>query len=390
VNPPPDDAIQRRIEGILSALGGTEGIEVQVQNGIVRLEGRAESIALREQAGELAGRVDGVVTVQNRVHAASDVKGRLAPTWLKVKGVLADVLGFLPVLAVALGAFLLFALLSSLVARAERPFQRLGLSRLGANVLRIALRVVLLTAGLVVTLDILGLAAFVGTLVGALGLMGVVAGIALRDVIANYLPGIMLGLNPPFAPGDHVQIGAHEGRVVRVTSRETILVENDGQHLRIPNVRLLQEPIVNFERHRERRLQVPIDVALSTDLRRVRDVGLETLPTVRGILRKPRPFMRVLGIQSDRVRVAFFAWADQQVASFHDLESGARQAVKEALLTASVTFPTQQIAVHRAGAAVEGGERDDPEEGLLETHVREEQAEPGERDLLSEGRSPPP
>jgi len=259
VNPPSDAAIKRRIEGILDALGGTEEVDVDVRNGIVRLGGRADSLALREQASDLAGRVDGVVLVRNDVEVAADVRGRLGPTWHKVKGYLKGALGFLPVLGVALLAFLAFAVLASLVGRWERPFRRLGLSVLGANVLRAALRATLLVAGIVLMLDLLGLAAFARTVVGALGVVGVVAGIALRDVIANYLPGVMLGLNPPFRPGDRVQIGEHVGRVVRVTSRETILVEQDGQHLRIPNVTLLQKPIVNFEHHRERRLAIDSD-----------------------------------------------------------------------------------------------------------------------------------
>jgi small-conductance mechanosensitive channel len=398
VHPPSDAAIQRRIEGILAALGGTEEVDVGVRNGIVRLGGHADSLALREQASDLAGRVDGVVLVQNDVEVAADVRGRLGPRWYGVKGYLKAALGFLPVLAVALLAFLAFAVLASLVGRWERPFRRLGLSVLATNVLRVALRVTVLVAGIVVLLDILGLSALVGTVVGALGILGVVAGIAFRDVIANYLPGIMLGLDPPFGPGDRVQIGEHAGRVVRVTSRETILVEYDGQHLRIPNVTLLREPIVNFERHRERRLEIPVDLAFSADLRRVQEVGRETLLSVPGLLREPRPFMRVLAIGSDQVRIAFYAWADQQAASYPDLASGARQAVKEALLAASVPFPVREVAVHhhRAGAGTTPGSLDadeapdGPEEALLEHHVREEQAEPGERDLLREGRSPHP
>jgi small-conductance mechanosensitive channel len=391
VQPPPDAAIQRRIEGILGALGGVEALEVEVRSGVVRIGGRAQSLALREQATDLAERVDGVVLVRNDLQVASQLRDRLRPTWVKLKGYLSRTIGFLPVLAVALLAFGAFLALSNALGRWERPFRRLGLSRLGVSALRIPLRAVLLLTGVIVALDILGLVALVGTVVGALGLIGVVVGIAFRDVVANYLPGLMLGMNPPFGPGDHVMIGEYEGRVVRVTSRETILVQIDGQHLRIPNVRLMQEPIVNFARHRERRLKLLLDVALSADLRRVREVGGETLLSLTGILREPRPSMRVISIEADHVRVAFFAWVDQRSTNFIELESRARQAVKEALLAAHVPFPMREITVHRpAEATVESlgeGESDGPEEALLEAHFREEQAEPGARDLLREGRS---
>jgi small-conductance mechanosensitive channel len=390
VDPPPDAAIQRRIEGILGALGGVEALEVDVRSGIVHLGGRAESLALREQATELAESVDGVVLVRNDLLVASRLRDRLQPTWVKLKGTLTRSLGYLPVLAVALLAFGAFAALATALGRWERPFRRLGLSRLGVSALRIPLRALLFTAGVVVALDILGLTAFVGTVVGALGIIGVVAGIAFRDVVANYLPGVMLGMSPPFGPGDRVRIGAHEGRVVRVTSRETILVQLDGQHLRIPNVRLLQEPIVNFERHRERRLTVLLDLALAAELRGVREVGRETLLSLTGVLPQPPPTMRVLSIEPDRVRVTFFAWVDQRATGFYELESRARQAVKEALLAARVPFPTHEITVHRpGGTTVESlgeGDSEGPEEALLEAHLREEQAEPGARDLLRDGQ----
>ena len=104
--------------------------------------------------------------------------------------------------------------------------------------------------------------------------------------------------------------------------------------------------------------------------------------------------MRVMTIEADQVRVAFLAWADQRATSFIELESRARQAVKEALLAAHVSFPVHEITVHQpAEATVESlgeEESDGPEEALLEAHFREEQAEPGARDLLREGRSRAP
>jgi hypothetical protein len=100
--------------------------------------------------------------------------------------------------------------------------------------------------------------------------------------------------------------------------------------------------------------------------------------------------MRVLAIEADLVRVAFFAWADQQATSFRDLESRARQAVKEALLAAGVSFPMREIAVHQGPLDATARELDvegleGPDDALLEAHLREEQAATDERDLLREG-----
>jgi small-conductance mechanosensitive channel len=395
LQPPPDGAIQRRIEGILAALEGGEDLRVDVRSGVVRLGGRTDSLAVREQAADLAERVEGVVLVQSGIRVDPDVRTRLAPTLAKVRGHLVALVGFLPTLAVALLAFAAFAAMASALGRWEEPFRRLNLSRLGAHVLRDVLRLALVVTGLVVALDIVDVIAIVGAVLGAIGLLGVIAGIAFKDVVSNYLPGLILGLNPPFGPGDRVRIGEHEGKVVRVTSRETVLVTTDGEHLRLPNVRLLQEPILNLERHRERRLRFTLDLALSVDLRRVRDVGRDALLGLTGVLGEPRPFMRVREIEADRVRVQFFAWADQEAANFRNLESRSRRAVVEALLAASVPFPVDEVRVlgepPAAAAAVptEGEDLEGHDEALLDAQVEAEQAAP-ERDLLREGRAPPP
>jgi small-conductance mechanosensitive channel len=392
VKPPSDGAIQQRIEDLLFGLGETD-VDVEVRGGIVRLAGNADSLGARNEASALAARVEGVVLVRNELHVASDVRGRLGPTWVKARGHITRALGFIPVLAVALAALVAFATLAYAAGRWEKPFVRLGLSEFGVKALRIALQAILLVTGIVVAVDLLGVLAFVGAVVGTLGVFGVILGIVLRDVIANYLPGIMLGLNPPFSPGDYVQIGDDWGVVVRVTSRETILIDDDGQHLRIPNVRLIQDRIVNFARHRERRLHLTFHLALSADLRRVRRIARETMLAVPWILREPRPFMRVLTVESHQVKVAFFAWADQKAGAFPDLESRARQAVQEALAAADVPLAMQAIAVHRVEAAEsleeEEEEPDARDEAILERHVREERAAPGERDLLHEGSSRP-
>jgi small-conductance mechanosensitive channel len=394
LQPPSDAAIQQRIEGILAAIEGGENLRVDVRSGVVRLGGRTDSLAIREQAIDLAERVEGVVLVQSGIQVDPSVRSRLQPTIAKLKGYVFALVAFLPTLAVALLAFVAFAAMASVLGRWEEPFRRLNMSRLGGHVLRDALRLALVVTGFVVALDIVDVIAIVGAVLGAIGLLGIIAGIAFKDVVSNYLPGLILGLNPPFGPGDRVRIGEHEGKVVRVTSRETVLVTTDGEHLRLPNVRVLQEPILNLERHRERRLRFGLDVSLSADLRRVRDLGRDALLELPGVLGEPRPFMRVLALEADRVRVQFFAWADQEAANFRNLESRSRRAVVETLLDAGVPFPVDEVRVlgepPTMGAAVrtEGEDLEGHDEALLDAQVEAEQSAP-ERDLLREGGAAP-
>ncbi len=48
----------------------------------------------------------------------------------------------------------------------------------------------------------------------------------------NYLAGILLSLRQPFTHDDLVLVPGHEGAVVRLTLRATILMSLDGNHVR--------------------------------------------------------------------------------------------------------------------------------------------------------------
>ena len=71
---------------------------------------------------------------------------------------------------------------------------------------------------LVLALDLLQATALVGAVLGAAGVLGLTLGLALRDIVENYLSSILLSLRRPFDPHDLVRIGDQEGRVMRLTT----------------------------------------------------------------------------------------------------------------------------------------------------------------------------
>lgn len=63
----------------------------------------------------------------------------------------------------------------------------------------------------------------VGTLIGAIGLSGLVLGIAMKDVVSNAISGVMLLLFRPFRHRDHIKVGDFAGEVVDIDMRYTHL-----------------------------------------------------------------------------------------------------------------------------------------------------------------------
>src|SRR3546814_11391197 len=72
----------------------------------------------------------------------------------------------------------------------------------------------------------------------------------------------MLSRRQPFRANDHVVIEGHEGRVVRLTSRATILMTLEGNHLRIPNSTVFKAVILNYTRNPERRFDFELGIEI--------------------------------------------------------------------------------------------------------------------------------
>ena len=144
-----------------------------------------------------------------------------------------DGVGLLKV-SVALGVLFIAFFLASAVRKkvlglGERlPTYSKGIANLVANTLYVAV----LTVGAVISLGSLGVN--VNALITGLGLTGFAVGFALKDIISNILAGALIILYTPFRIGDTIKVGGHEGRVVEINLRYTVIESDEGKVL-IPN-----------------------------------------------------------------------------------------------------------------------------------------------------------
>ncbi len=98
-----------------------------------------------------------------------------------------------------------------------------------------------LAVGGITSLGVLGIN--ITALVAGLGLTGFALGFALKDIISNLLAGILIILYSPFRVGDRIKVGAHEGEVVEINLRYTV-IKNEGERILIPNSTMFTNIIV--------------------------------------------------------------------------------------------------------------------------------------------------
>jgi len=102
-------------------------------------------------------------------------------------------------------------------------------------------KVGVLMMGLVTSLSNLGVD--VSALVTGLGLTGFALGFALKDVISNVLAGVLILIYKPFVKSDYIKVKGHEGLVISTDLRYTVLHDEAGAKLYIPNAMLFVDAL---------------------------------------------------------------------------------------------------------------------------------------------------
>lgn len=204
---------------------------------------------------------------------------------------------------------------------------------------RTTTRWVVLLLGVLVALEIMDATAVVGALLGTAGVLGVALGFAFKDILENYLAGILMSMRQMFAPRDHVVIDGNEGIVVSMSSRATILMTLDGNHLRLPNALVFRSVTLNYTRNPSRRFSFDVGIGVDEDLVLAQTLGVEELGRIEGVLATPPPraFINALGESS--VQVTFHGWVDQRRHDFLRVRSESIRRTKLAMEAADMDMP---------------------------------------------------
>ena len=349
-----DAAIAQRIRGILRELDGFGAISVEVSEGVVRFGGETPDEAAQARLDEIANRVEGVVAVENRAVATADVAERLDPAIRRIADRASRAVALLPILGVAILAGAAVFLLGLFVAARAWPWDRLAPNAFVANVYRQIVRIAFGVMGLVLALDIMGAVALLGTVLGAAGIFGLAVGFAVRDTVENFIASVLLSFRQPFAPGDMVEIEGDLGKVIRLTSRATILLGVDGNQISLPNATVYKGRLVNMTRNPERRFEFEIGVASDAALGAVRDLVAGTVADLPFTLAQPAPLVWIDRIGDGAVFLKVTGWIDQRGTDVLRARGEAIRLVKAAVEAAGVEVPdtTYRIDLRGSGGTV--------------------------------------
>jgi small-conductance mechanosensitive channel len=334
-----DEAIRERLEKIFHVVDELDSLQIEVEAGVVTLSGRVADDKVREQALALVKRTEGVVMTIDRFEEKAEVGEQLSPALAKLKEIGHKLLVKSPLILLALIVAGLFWSLGSFLYQRESWFDRLKVSSLAKTLVRRIVKLSVTIIGMVLALEILDATAIVGAVLGAAGLAGLAIGFAFKNIMENYLSGILLSTRNPFEIGDVIEINGKTGKVALLTARDTVLLTADGNHLRIPNSVVINSELLNYSRNPRRRFDFTVGDSVELDLAEARRIGMETLLKNPGVLADPKPMILIDSLGDSAVILKFYAWVDQRQSDFMKSKSEAIRMVKVAYDEAGIEMP---------------------------------------------------
>jgi small conductance mechanosensitive channel len=161
---------------------------------------------------------------------------------LSLENMMLEFAALTPRLASAIAIFLFFIFLARLLRGIVNRFG--NNRRLSADVINLMKQVAetsLLVFGAVTALGTLGIN--VAAMIAGLGLVGFALGFALKDLLSNFLAGMLILFYNPFVRGDTISIGVNEGQVIEINMRYTVL-KNGTKKILIPNSNLFSQAVI--------------------------------------------------------------------------------------------------------------------------------------------------
>jgi small-conductance mechanosensitive channel len=337
---------------------------VVVDEGVVFLSGTTDAESRREWAGNLTRRTEGVVAVVNRMEVATPSLWDLGPVRQGVGNLWIAFLRTLPLLffgVVVLVCAWFVAHGTTRVARAVLG-RRQDLTPVLRDVIARAVGIIVFLLGLYLVLLVIGLARLAITVLGGTGLIGLVIGIAFRDITENFLASIFLSIQKPFRAGDLVEINGITGLVQRLTVRATLLMTLDGNHIQIPNSTIYKGTIRNFTSNPNRREDFTVGIGYDDSVVEAQEVARRVLAEHPAVLADPDPWVLVDSLGAATVNLKIYFWLDGRQHSWLKVKSSVIRLVKRAFQERGISMPDEAreiIIPQEVSVRVRGGTSED-------------------------------
>ncbi len=274
----------------------------------------------------------------------------------RVDGWVDGAIRLLPNIAVGLVVMLIFWVLGrvaqNLVQRAGRRTDRDNLGEvLGGFVKWVVLLLGFLLAATVILPSLKP-----GDLIAGLGVSSVAIGFAFKDILQNWLAGLLILIRQPFQIDDQIEVNGFEGTVERIETRATIIKTYDGQRIVVPNSDIYTNAVTVKTAHDRRRSQYDVGIGYGDGIEHACQVLVEAVSAIAEVQSDPKPEALTWDLSASWVTIRVRWWTDSRRADVVHVKAQVLTAIKLALDKAGIDMPydTQVQLFHDQTEADDG------------------------------------
>ncbi|HEX3722389.1 MAG TPA: mechanosensitive ion channel family protein [Nitrolancea sp.] len=198
----------------------------------------------------------------------------------------------------------------------------------------------IITFGVAVAFGVVGVS--FSTIIATFGVAGLIVGFALKDILENFVAGILILWRRPFEIADQIQVGTSIGTVSEINFRTTTLRTADGIEVLIPNSQVFSQAIQNLTHNGTRRTTIVLQLPVETDLGKAEAMLRGAIIGIDGILDSPAPEILLLGGLPTNYELHLRYWTAPEIQITGRIESSTRKAIAAALIEADLSRTIEQ------------------------------------------------
>lgn len=252
----------------------------------------------------------------------------------------------LPSLILGLLIVLFSIFLAGRVSRfIKKRMERKAKDPLLETIIRQFTRLIFISLGVALALDVVGLGGIANSIVAGAGISALIFGFAFRDIGENFLAGIILAFSRPFAIGDTVENSGFKGKIVSLSMRETQIKTADGKDVFIPNSMIMKNALVNFTRDGFLRYEFTVGIDTNDNVERAQEVILKAVGDVSGVLgnRPPQVIVDELSTSSISLRVFYWVNTFDKAHDAGQVKTEVMAATKDVLISQGIVMPADIV-----------------------------------------------
>ena len=266
------------------------------------------------------------------------------------------VISHIPNFIVAVIIAIIFSFIARLAGKGMKKVLRRSLdSTQIADLMASIFKVIVLSVGVFIALDFMGLKSTVTSLLAGAGIVGLAIGFAFQDMTENLIAGIAMGIRKPFKAGDVIETDNVFGSVHSINLRNTLIESFYGQLILVPNKILFRNVLRNYSTLGVRRIEVPVGISYADDIEKASEVIVDKINQLDFVILKNETAVYAEGFGDSSINLLVWFWIKYPgEPDFMTVRHKGVVAVKQALDAADISIP---FPIRTLDFGIKGGEK---------------------------------